>query len=117
MATRQQPYTCPCCKGYIGEAAPISDVIAAEASWVSQAILEALSKPVGRRVRRDRIIEAIYQQSDEPENSLTVFAVTMVKLRRRLKTSGWCIVTDGSKGGPAGDGGALYRLIPLEKAA
>ena len=113
IAPRIQSFTCPCCGGHIGEAAPIQAVIDAERSWVSRAILEALSKPVGRRVRRDSIIQAIYQLADEPENSRETFAVTLSGLRKRLMAFGWMIRREGSRG-PQGDGGAVYRLIPTE---
>lgn len=110
---RIQAYTCPCCQGFIGEAAPIQAVIEAERSWVSKAILETLSKPVGRRVRRDALIEAIYQLEDEPDNSSNSFAVTLSHLRKRLSVYGWMIKREGSRG-PTGEGGAVYRLIPAE---
>ncbi|MDP9809385.1 hypothetical protein J2W42_002233 [Rhizobium tibeticum] len=108
---RIQTYSCPCCGGLIGEAAPIQSIIDAERSWVAKAILETLAKPVGRRVRRDSLIEAIYQLEDEPENSRNSFAVTLSLLRKRLSPFGWMIQREGSKG-PMGERGACYRLIP-----
>lgn len=112
VAVRIEAYSCPCCGGLIGEAAPIQSVIDAEKSWVSKAILETLSKPVGRRVRRDTLIEAIYQIEDEPENARVVFGVTLTRLRRRLEAFGWMIHREGSKG-PQGGRGAIYRLMPI----
>lgn len=106
-------FTCPGCGGFIGEAAPIQEVIDAERSWVSKAILETLSKPVGKRVRRDALIEAIYQLEDEPDDAAGSFSVTLSHLRRRLAPYGWMIKREGSKGPTAGRG-AMYRLIPVE---
>ncbi|MEX2739943.1 hypothetical protein AB3480_00590 [Rhizobium mongolense] len=116
VAPRIQSYCCPACGGFIGEAAPIQSVIDAERSWVSKAILEALAKPVGKRMRRDALIEMIYQLEDEPENSVTSFNVSLHHLRRRLKGFGWMILREGSKG-PVGERGACYRLVPAEVGA
>lgn len=107
-----EAHTCPCCGGPIGEAAPIAAVIDAEKSWVSKAILEVLSRPVGKRVRRDAIIEAIYQLEDEPETAEQVFRTTMTGLRKRIEAFGWMIKREGSKG-PQRSSGSLYRLIPI----
>lgn len=95
----------------MGEAAPIQAIIDAERSWVAKAILEALSKPVGRRVRRDALIEAIYQLEDEPQGASKVFSVTLSRIRKRLKGFGWIVLREGSKG-PSSERGACYRLIP-----
>lgn len=113
VVARVQSYTCPCCGGFIGEAAPVQSIIDAEKLWVAKAILETLSKPVGKRVRRDALIEAIYQLEDEPENPVNNFAVTLSRLRKRLSPFGWMIQREGSAGS-IGEGGAVYRLIPLE---
>ncbi|NLS03593.1 helix-turn-helix domain-containing protein [Rhizobium sp. P32RR-XVIII] len=113
VVARVQTYTCPCCGGFIGEAAPIQAVIDSEKSWVSKAILEALSKPVGKRMRRDALIEAIYQLDDEPDGAANSFRVTLSHLRRRVQQYGWLIQTEGSKGSVQGLG-AVYRLIPVE---
>jgi two-component SAPR family response regulator len=107
-----EAYQCPCCGSQMGEAAPIRAVIEAERSWVSKAILESLSKPIGRRVRRDSLIEAIYQVNDEPEYATKTFAVTLSRLRKRLEGFGWMIQREGSKG-PQGERGAVYRLLPI----
>ncbi|MBD9372793.1 winged helix-turn-helix domain-containing protein [Rhizobium sp. ARZ01] len=112
VAARIETYSCPCCGGSIGEAAPIQSIIDAEKSWVSKAILETLSKPVGKRVRRDALIEAIYQFEDEPDNAVMVFRVKLTRLRKHLGAFGWMIQREGSKG-PQGGRGAVYRLLPI----
>lgn len=109
---RVQTFSCPCCGGFIGEAAPIETVVEAEQSWVAKSILQTLSRPVGKRVRRDALIEAVYQLEDEPENPARSFAVVLSRLRKRLEAFGWMIQREGSKG-PAGERGAIYRLLPI----
>lgn len=113
---RIKSYCCPACGGFIGEAAPIQSVIDAEKSWVSKAILDALSKPIGKLKRRDALIEAIYQFEDEPDGAVNSFSATLSRLRKRLKAFGWAIVMEGSRG-PSGERGACYRLIPAEASA
>jgi hypothetical protein len=109
---RIQSYCCASCGGFIGEAAPIETIIEAERSWVAKAILQTLSRPVGKRVRRDALIEAVYQLEDEPENAVRSFAVVLSRLRKRLEGFGWMIQREGSKG-PSGERGAIYRLLPI----
>ncbi len=116
MASRIQAYTCPCCKGFIGEAAPLDEIIAAEGPFVSKTILEMLAKNVGRGVRRDDLIVAIYRGAKEPEKAGDVVRQTICRLRKRLDAYGWCILTVPSSGA-SGEGGALYRLTPTIRSA
>lgn len=105
-------YVCPCCKGFIGEAAPIDQVIDAEQSRVSKRILSALSNPVGSRVSIAAITRYIWLNK-QPSNPEAVFRVTMVALRKRLDSYGWAIICDRSRGIDE-HGGSFYRLIPAE---
>jgi len=109
---RIQAFNCPCCGGFIGEAAPIEAIVEAERSWVAKSILQTLSRPVGKRVRRDALIEAVYQLEDEPDDAARSVSVVLSRLRKRLEAYGWMIKREGSKG-PAGERGAMYRLLPI----
>lgn len=112
---RTEAFTCPCCGGQIGEAAPIEAVIEAESSWVCQAILKALSEPVGQRRRRQELVEAIYRDRRQPQHANNGFKVALSHLRKRVEAFGWMIERKGSKG-PEDHTGAVYRLIPIGEA-
>lgn len=108
-------YTCPCCRGYIGEAAPIDEVKAAIRSPWQRRIINVLAHPVGRPVMRHRIVNAVYAASgdkapDTAENSLSTI---IVHARKNLEPFGWTIVTRaGGRGSEA-----TYTLTPLEASA
>lgn len=108
-------FTCPCCKGFIGEAAPIEAVIDAENSTVAKRILKVLSSPVGRRVPTKDVIKSVWP-SGRPSHAVTSLRVAIMKLRRRLRHYGWSLITDRSRGINE-YGGSFYRLIPAEVTA
>lgn len=108
-------FTCPCCKGFIGEAAPIDAVIDAENSPVAKRILRALSNPVGSRVPTKDIIKKVWPV-DRPSDPSQSLRVAMCNLRKRLQLYGWSLVTDRSRG-ITEYGGSFYRLIPAEVSA
>lgn len=107
-----QAFSCPCCKGFIGEAAPIADVIDAETSRVCKRILEALSRPVGSRICITTITRYIWLNKP-PSDPEAAFRITMVGLRKRIEKYGWSIICDRSRGINE-HGGSFYRLIPAE---
>lgn len=117
---RPDTFSCPCCGGYIGEAAPIEMVVDAISPTVERAILIRLSKSLSRPVPRDTLIDFIYSddRNGGPDNAQNVFAVSISRLRRRLAAFGWTIQTIGGGGGRGGVGdGANYRLVPTEAGA
>ncbi|UHS60590.1 helix-turn-helix domain-containing protein [Agrobacterium vaccinii] len=108
-------FTCPCCKGFIGEAAPIDAVNDSLSRPILRIILDQLSKRVGRNVRRDAIIEACYADVIDggPDDAERVFRVNMFNLRKAIKPFGWHIECVGGVG-RGQTGGAFYRLMPAE---
>lgn len=108
-------YSCPCCKGFIGEAAPIDAVISAENSMVAKRILQALSNPVGQRVPTKDVIKSVWPHNRPADPALSL-RVAMVPLRKRLPQYGWSLITDRSRGINE-YGGSFYRLIPAEVTA
>lgn len=113
---RIQSYTCPCCGGFIGEAAPIEAVVNAVSSVTGRKILEKLSSNVGRAFPRNEIIDFVYRDDADggPDDAAGTFSVTLFRLRQVIEPFGWTIEKKG--GGGRGEYGTpgLYRLIPTE---
>lgn len=109
---RIQTFTCPCCKGFIGEAAPIEQVREYVTAPSRRLILDMLSKRIGAPVLRDNIMSRMYGSRADggPESGDTVLKVMVSQLRRQIEPYGWTIT--GSRGG-SGEL-AQWRLIPLE---
>ncbi|WP_105436387.1 winged helix-turn-helix domain-containing protein [Neorhizobium tomejilense] len=113
---RIQIFTCPCCGGFIGEAAPISTIVESMNSRVSRRLLERLGRKPGASVSRDAIIDYCYSDDPTggPERADNVFRVMVCRLRKVIEPYGWTIQCVTGRG-PSSDGaGALYRLIPTE---
>jgi hypothetical protein len=107
-----QTFTCPCCGGFIGEAAPIDQVREYVTAPGQRLILDMLSKKVRAPIRRDSIMHRMYggRQDGGPEQGDTVIKVMVSQLRRKIEPFGWTVT--GSKGG-SGEL-AQWRLIPTE---
>lgn len=110
-----QAFTCPCCHGYIGEAAPIDDVRSAIRSPWQGAVIGLLASQIGKPVRRERIVNAVYAASGRQapltaENSLSTI---ISNARRSIEPYGWTIVTRGGGRGNIG----TYTLTPREAGA
>ena len=115
MLSRVQTFTCPCCGGHIGEAAPLSALVEAVSSPTRRAIVELLSARAGRPVMRDAILERVYggRADGGPDTADKVIMTQVSRLRREIEPFGWTI-THG-KGG-SGER-AQWKLIPLEAGA
>lgn len=109
---RIQSYTCPCCHGFIGEAAPIDAVLERVARGQKKTILELLSRRVGRTVAKDSVLAILYDERADggPDNPSLVLAAQISSLRKFIGRYGWSIITSGGgRGSPT-----FYRLIPTE---
>lgn len=110
-----QTYTCPCCNGYIGEAAPIADVMERAPSGQQRLILEMLSRKIGRKVAKDAILERLYDGRPDggPGSADGVIGTQLTRLRKFIAQFGWTILTTGGgRGSPA-----FYSLVPMEAGA
>lgn len=108
-------FTCPCCKGFIGEAAPIDFVKDAVIGGLQVKIMKELTDRVSRPVMMSHLIDKCFEDDPDggPENAANSIHVAIHKLRKRLSAFGWCI--EGSGRGSAGFyGSGTYRLIPAE---
>lgn len=108
-------FTCPCCRGFIGEAAPLSFARDAVVGGLQLKIFDELSARKGRSLRMSELIDRCYADDpnggpEDPANSITV---TIFKLRKRLAPLGWEIERLGG-GGRGNNDGAFYRLTPAE---
>lgn len=112
---RLQTITCPCCGGFMGEAAPIEAVREAVTSPVKRSIFEELSRQPGQPVSRDVLRTATYahRRGVAAENADHVLKVQVSQLRRCIEPYGWTISTN--KGGSGNL--AQWRLIPMEAGA
>lgn len=112
VVARVQSFTCPCCGGFIGEAAGIDQVREAITAPAHRIIFDLLSRSIGSPVMRDRVMERMYggRADGGPDNAGKVLAVQVSQLRRKLQPFGWTI--SGSSGG-VGEF-AQWRLIPTE---
>lgn len=108
-------FECPCCHGFIGEAAPIDMVMDSMGHPMFVAILAELKKKIGRNVRRSVLIDACYADDDTggPDDTQRAFHANLSKLRKMIAGYGWHIQCVGGRG-RGNFGGAFYRLIPSE---
>lgn len=98
-------YTCPCCKGVLGEAAPIETVIEAETAPKRKAILKALAAPVGKTVSRDDLMTVVFP-TFQPAEPKRVFHIHLRRTRQKAEEFGWMIKSEGYRG-------TTYRLLPI----
>lgn len=111
MLHKRQAFCCPCCGGYIGEAAPIADVIA-RMTGHKQSVVKALSQSRGMMSTRGRLIETMWSGAKEPKDVISIFNVVIYRTKVSIELYGWTIATPGRGGDEA-----IYRLIPLEAGA
>lgn len=116
IQSKIQSFTCPCCRGFIGEAAPIEMVLSAVSSTTGRKILEKLSTKVGKQFHRDEIIDFVYASdpSGGPDDAAGTFSVTLFRLRQTISDFGWTIEKKGGGGHGEFSTPGLYRLIPTE---
>ncbi|WP_320196245.1 hypothetical protein RMR10_004540 [Agrobacterium rosae] len=105
-------YTCPCCKGFIGEAAPIEAVLERVSSGQQKLFLSCLAKRIGQQVSKETIMTRFYSDRRDggPDNADAIIAVQLSNLRRLIGTFGWSIITTGGGHGTP----TFYRLTPTE---
>ncbi|OAP40377.1 hypothetical protein AU381_00165 [Sinorhizobium glycinis] len=110
-----QSYTCPCCNGYIGEAAPIDMVLERVPRGQQKAILELFAKRIGRTVAKAALISSLFDARPDggPDLADNLINVQVSRLRKVVERHGWSIVTTG--GGRGSE--TFYRLIPTEAGA
>ncbi|CAN7392652.1 helix-turn-helix domain-containing protein [Neorhizobium sp. LjRoot104] len=115
VQTKIQSFTCPCCRGFIGEAAPIEMVVDSLGHPMFVTLLNELSKKVGRNVRRQVLLDACYADDEDggPDDAPRAFRANLSKLRKAIKDFGWTVECVGGRG-RGNYGGAFYRLIPTE---
>jgi hypothetical protein len=113
MLNQRQAFTCPCCGGYIGEAAAPEHVAEFLPHGQQRTIFDLLAKKVGRNVPRDSIMFALYgdRYDGGPDYSDNIISVQIGRLRKSVSKFGWDVV--GSNRGGTGNKGS-YRLIPRE---
>ncbi len=118
IAPRIQSYCCPACGGFIGEAAPIGDVLDSMMDSHRKIILSVLSKKPGRIVDKNRLIEAVYGDRADggPDSTDSAINVHLHRLRKDLSAFGWSIICIGRNSGDFGHGGS-YKLMPMEVSA
>lgn len=112
LHTKIQSFMCPCCGGFIGEAAPIAQVRDYVTAPAQRLIFDMLSKSPGEPVMRDRIVSRMYSHRRDggPDQSDNTLRSMVCQLRRKIEPFGWTITT--SKGGSGYL--AQWRLIPTE---
>lgn len=107
-----QAYVCPCCQGFIGEAAPIEMVLERVPRGQQKAILGLLSQRIGRTVAKSSMMSALFDARPDggPELADNVINAQMCRLRKLVEPHGWSIITTG--GGRGSE--TFYRLLPTE---
>ena len=104
------PRICRCCGGILS--APRSPIEALEAAPLSptrRTIVQTLTRAYPKGVSADRLISAVYNASNEPDNSRQSIRVQLLNIRQIIAAYGWTIpVMPGGRGNVA-----EYRLEPL----
>lgn len=107
-------WSCPCCGGFIGDAASIADIIATLAPNCRTTIFKTLSHQVGKFVTKQQIMSELYGY-EQPSTGAQAISVYMSHLRKEIAPFGWMVECSGRTGG-RGSEGALYRLVPAVSA-
>lgn len=112
---RLQTVTCPCCGGFLGEAAPLDAVREKVRMGHQLIILDKLSRRVGRLVSSDDLIDAMYASHADggPDKANGVLSVSMSRLKQEIAAFGWTIISVGRGSGNR----ASYKLIPISTSA
>lgn len=107
-------FRCPCCGAPMGRAAPIDDVIGAVQSSVQRTVLVMLSRPVGRWVTLQAIVDRVYQgvSGGGPLNPTNIVSQARLHLQRKIVSFGWRIDVTGNSRGIVS-----YRLMPIRGEA
>lgn len=115
MLHQRQSFTCPCCQGFIGEAAAMQFVSDRLSLGHQQTVFEMLSRHMGRPVSKDRLVTALYSDRPDggPEFADNIVSIEILRLRKAIEAFGWTITSHGRGSGNR----AVYRLIPLEAGA
>lgn len=115
VVARVETYSCPCCGGFIGEAAPVTEILETMPDTPRKSALRALVRKVGRPIEREQLIEAMWgdRLDGGPESIDSSFGVQLSRLRKDLKRHGWTILCIGRNTGEHNHGGS-YKLIPSE---
>ena len=110
VASRITSYCCPSCGGFIGEAAPLSEV-EKHISGHRLRILHFMATRIGKHVSRGDIEAHLYdgRKDGGPMRSAAVVHVEIGRLRNAIAPFGWTITAGNGRGARS-----LYRLIPLE---
>lgn len=115
MLNQRQAFICPCCGGFIGEAAAPVHVSKLLGNGYRRTLFEYMSRHVGEVVERDVLMAAIYGNRKDG-GAMTAGEIVvneMGRLRRAIEPYGWTI--DGAS--PGRGRKAVYRLIPMEAGA
>jgi hypothetical protein len=115
MLHQRQVFMCPCCGGFIGEAAPLDAISESRLSDSQKIIFNRLAKTVGRDVTAEALVSLLYDHRsdggpDRPHQTVSAF---VVYLNKRIRKHGWVIISRGR----GRYNSAKYRLIPLEAGA
>ena len=108
---RIQAFSCPCCGGFIGEAAPLDKVAELLTSDQQRYVFDALAKKPGANVTRAELYDTVFgHRKVRPTDPSHGFANLISSLRKRLEPHGWMIqCTNGARRG----GRSVYRLLPI----
>lgn len=103
-------FECPCCHGFIGEAAPTDDVAQTITSSQKLVIFKALAKKPGRVLSVEFLENQIWGSDPNggPDASRNAVYIMVHRLNKHIARYGWHIASQGR--GSAGG----YRLIPTE---
>ncbi|MCB5205034.1 hypothetical protein LH464_21445 [Neorhizobium sp. T786] len=104
--SRISAYTCPCCGGSIGEAAPLDQVRRFVTSSHKVKIFDMLAAEPGAPVYRRDVSAALY----DGKVVGNVLASNVSQLRREIEPYGWTITYGKGGNTPL----AQWRLIPTE---
>lgn len=112
MLHKRETFTCPCCGGYIGEAAPVAFVAERLPVGHQARVFEAFSRRVGRPFTKESLIQTMYGDRSDggPETADNIVSIQVLRLRTFLEQYGWTITSEGRGRGNK----VFYRLIPLE---
>lgn len=113
QTTRIQQFVCPCCGGYMGEAAPIDRVMSSINAFQQREVLKVLSAEVGAPIQTRTLEDALFGfRKIKPKYPRRVLEDAISRLRSSIGPYGWAIVSKYS-----GRAAASYRLIPTERGA
>lgn len=112
VVVRVETFTCPCCGGFIGEAAPVEFVLGHGLSESHRKIFSRLSTRLGAEVSSDTLIDTLYSDREDggPIAARLVLSQLVHTLNKRIEAHGWIVTSRGRGRGNQ----AVYRLIPRE---